>query len=236
MAEVLLVDDIAPLAGLFADAVRSSLGHTVHTVDRLDAVDTALANLPHIDLALVDLSFAGQDGTGIDALVSIHRRSPDTRLAIITQGDTYVADTLRDAWELLPIATVIAKSTPLAMQMNSITMVLRDGSAPPDPAVRLLLPEHRNAGRTPASFARLVQHAGHAKLWTALWSVESPTYKSISDYSGLKLNTLKNYRAQIVLDLATHGLNDPSLSDLRAFALRCRPFLRPYVQQRASAQ
>lgn len=234
MAELLIVDDIAPLAELFAEAVRSALGHSVHTIDRLDAVDTTLANLPHIDLALIDLSFAGQAGTGIDALVSVHRYSATTRLAVITQGDTYVADTLRDAWELLPIATVIAKSTPLAMQMNSITMVLRDGSAPLDPAVRLLLPERRNTNRTPESFARLVQHAGHAKFWSALREVENPTYKALSDCSGLKLNTLKNYRAQIVLDLAVHGLHDPSLADLRGFAVRCWPFLRPHIQQRAT--
>jgi hypothetical protein len=235
VAQLLLVDDIAPLTELFAETIRAALGHDVYTVALLTAVDTTLASLPPIDLALVDLSFAGQDGTGIDALVSIHRYSAATKLAIITQGDTYVADILRDAWELLPIATVIAKSTPLVAQMNSITLVLRDGSAPPDPAVRLMLPPRKSATRTTASFNRLVQHAGHVKFWNALWAVESPSYKALAEYSGLKLNTLKNYRAQIIDDLAPHGLIDPSLNDLRSFAIRCRPFLRERMRQLGSS-
>jgi CheY-like chemotaxis protein len=231
VSTILLVDDAAALAELFGNAIEQQLGHTVHTVVSLAEVRATIALIDHIDLALVDLSFPQEDGTGLEALVRIHTHSATTRLAIITQGDEWVAEILRDAWELLPITTVISKSAPLAYQLGAITQVLRDGSAPPDPAIQPLLPSRPNLDRTPERFSRLVQHAGHAKLWSALLSVRDANYKAISDSSGLKLNTLKNYRAQLVDELAVHGLDDPSLKEMRLFAKRCYPFLQPYVDR-----
>ncbi len=108
--------------------------------------------------------------------------------------------------------------------------MLRDGTAPIDPAIQPLIPSNRNPWRTPDTFATLVQHAGHAKLWTALiQSDNDPTYRSIAASAGLKLNTIKNYRAQLLGELALHGLTDASLVQMRAFALRCRAFLQPYI-------
>lgn len=226
MASILLVDDAAALAELFGRAIETELGHGVVTVVALGDVDDALKDHPVFDLALVDLSFPQERGTGIEALAAIHLHSATTMLAIITQGDDWVADLLRDAWELLPIATVISKSAPLAYQLGAITEVLANGSAPPDPAIRPLLPTDRNPRRTIAQFDRLVQHAGHAKLWRSLRVVEDPTYKAIADDSGLKLNTLKNYRAQLVDEMRVHGLHEPSLREMQRFAVRCWPFLR----------
>ena len=105
------------------------------------------------------------------------------------------------------------------------------GTAPPDPAIQPLLPKVRNSRRSPERFAALVQHAGHAKLWRALLDEPDVSYKALADRSGLKLNTLKNYRAQLVGELETHGLTDPPLREMRAFALRCEPFLRPFVDR-----
>jgi CheY-like chemotaxis protein len=229
MASILLVDDAAALAELFGRAIESELGHTVHTVVALAEVATAVAAVGTIDLALVDLSFPQERGTGIEALVRVHQHSAATKLAIITQGDEWVAEILRDAWELLPITTVISKSAPLQYQLDAIAQVLSTGSAPPDPAIQPLLPTTRNPLRTPERFSRLVQHAGHAKLWTSLLAVDDATYKAIADHSGLKLNTLKNYRTQLVDELADHGLHDPSLREMQRFALRCWPFLQPSV-------
>lgn len=227
---ILLVDDAAALSNLFAAAIRSSLGHEVVTRTHLDDVPAALAEEGPFDLALVDLSFPGQDGSGIDALVTIHRAAPATTLAIITQGDEWVADELRDAWELLPIQTVISKSAPLDYQLDAIDRVLRTGSAPIDPAIQPLIPSNRNPWRTPATFALLVPHAGHAKVWNALLQSDEPvTYRSISVATGLKLNTIKNYRAQMLPELAMHGVHDASLAEMRQFARRCRPFLQPYL-------
>lgn len=230
MARLLLVDDAIALTDLFATATAVTLGHQVVTANRTDAVAAVLlANKP-FDLALVDLSFPNQNSSGIDVLVTIHRQSPSTTLAIITQGDEWVADTLRDAWELLPIKTVISKSAPLDYQLDAIQRVLTTGSAPIDPAIQPLIPSNRNPWRTPETFASLVHHAGHAKLWIALIEADEPvTYRSISVATGLKLNTIKNYRAQLLPELALHGLDDAGLSEMRRFAIRCRPFLQPYL-------
>ena len=153
-----------------------------------------------------------------------------TPRAIITQGDEWVASLLRDAWELLPISTVISKSAPIDYQMAAIDAVLAHGSAPPDPAIQPLLPDRRRSLRSAERFARLVQHAGHSKLWSALHDLPEPTYKSMADRTGLKLNTLKNYRAQLIDELKLHGLNDPTLRDMHLFAVRCWAFLEPFVR------
>lgn len=229
MPHLLLVDDASALAELFAEAIRARLGYHVTVAVALADVGNALAQVDDLDLALVDLSFPQERGSGLDALVEVHRSRPTARLAIITQGDEWVASILRDAWELLPIATVISKSAPLAYQMAAIEQVVQHGSAPVDPAIQPLLPARRSPLRTPASFATLVQHAGHAKLWRALLATDEPTYKGLADAAGLKLNTVKNYRAQVVPDLEVHGLHDPSLREMGEFAKRCRAFLAPYL-------
>jgi DNA-binding NarL/FixJ family response regulator len=230
VSTVLIVDDAIAVTELFARSVADATGHQVLTVHHLGDVAATLATIEAPALALVDLSFAHQDGSGLDALVEIDATCPTTRLAIITQGDQWVADLLRDAWELLPICTVVSKSAPLAYQLAAIERVLQTGSAPVDPAIQPLLPAGARSSRRRDSFARLVQHAGHAKLWRALWTSDA-TYKDLAASTGLKLNTLKNYRAQLVSELHTHGLDDPTLREMQAFAVRCRPFLRPYVDR-----
>lgn len=231
MANLILVDDASALAELFAQAIEQRLGHSVTVAVSLAGVEEALASITHLDLAVVDLSFPQENGTGIDALAEIHRNRPDARLAIITQGDDWVAQILRDAWELLPIATVISKSAPLAYQLSAIDLVVNGGEAPVDPAIQPLLPARRSGYRTIERFGALVQHAGHAKLWAALLRADDPTYKQIADLSGLKLNTVKNYRAQLLPELAIHGLDDPTLRQMQDFARRCRSFLTPYLDR-----
>ncbi|TVR22435.1 MAG: DNA-binding response regulator [Ilumatobacter sp.] len=226
---ILLVDDAASLAELFARAVEHELGHRVEVVVAVADVHEALERGPY-EIAIVDLSFPQERCTGLDALAEIHRHSPDTKLALFTQGDDWVAETLRDAWELLPIATVISKTAPLDYQLAAIQSVVETGSAPPDPAVQPLLPAHRPEWRTPERFAKLIQHQGHAKVWSAL--IDDPddaTYKSVAARTGLKLNTVKNYRSQLLSELNLHGLSDPTLREMQDFARRCRAFLRPFV-------
>jgi DNA-binding NarL/FixJ family response regulator len=231
MAHLLLVDDASALAELFAEAIEQRLGHQVGVAVSLAGVEEALAGIETLDLAIIDLSFPQENGTGIDALAEVHRCRPDAKLAIITQGDDWVAQTLRDAWELLPITTVISKSAPLAFQLAAIEQVITTGSAPVDPAIRPLLPSTKSGYRTIARFGALVQHAGHAKLWSALLAAPDPTYKQIADLSGLKLNTVKNYRAQLLPELTVHGLNDPTLRQMQEFARRCQSFLLPFLNR-----
>jgi len=232
VAQLLLVDDASALAELFAAAITDRLGYAVAVSVALGDIGEQLALLDTLDLAIVDLSFPQEMGSGLDGLAEIHRAYPLSKLAIITQGDEWVAQVLRDAWELLPIATVISKSAPLTFQLEAIRTVIDKGSAPVDPAIQPLLPSERDPRRTTQAFRELVQHAGHAKLWTALWICSDPTYKQVADLSGLKLNTVKNYRAQLVPELVLHGLFDPPLREMRDFAMRCRAFLEPFVNER----
>lgn len=239
-SRILLVDDAASLAELFGAAVTQHLGVPVDVVVAVaevpDALDRTAQAGGRYDLAIVDLSFPQERCTGLDALAEIHRRSPATLLTLFTQGDDWVADSLRDAWELLPIATVISKTAPLDYQIDAIATVLESGSAPPDPAVQPLLPSHRPTWRTPERFARLIQHQGHAKVWAALMDDDDATYKSVAARTGLKLNTVKNYRSQLLAELNLHGLHDPTLREMQEFARRCRAFLRPYLDEALSAR
>jgi DNA-binding NarL/FixJ family response regulator len=229
VTQVLLVDDASALAELFAEAITTRLGYDVAVAVSLRDVEDTVTGLVDLDLALIDLSFPQEPGSGIDALDTVHRLRPDALLAIITQGDDWVAETLRDAWELLPVATVISKSAPLAYQLDAIALVVNTGAAPVDPAIQPMLPATRSPLRTPSRFQRLVQHAGHVKLWSALIAAPDPSYREIADRSGLKLNTVKNYRAQLLPELSVHGLDDPSLREMQEFARRCRVFFNPYL-------
>jgi hypothetical protein len=56
----------------------------------------------------------------------------------------------------------------------------------------------------------------------------------VVERTGLRLNTVKNYRAQLVPDLELHGLRDPSLKEMGEFAQRCQSFLVPYLEQSSS--
>ncbi|MEM9515326.1 MAG: response regulator [Actinomycetota bacterium] len=231
MTRVLMIDDATALTELFAQAIADDLGCDVVTGNHPDDAARILADgRGPIDVALIDLSFPGYDGFGIEALAEIDNSSPDTMLVILTHGDEWVAEVLRDAWELLPVATVISKSAPLDLQLATIRTVLDEGTAPIDPAIRPLLPAHRNPARTPDSFGRLVPHAGHAKLWAALIDTRGEvTLHAVASTAELKPNTIKNYRDALYPELELHGLVRPSLAEMRGFAFRCRPFLQPHI-------
>ena len=75
---------------------------------------------------------------------------------------------------------------------------------------------------------------GHAKLWQALLDgPDDVSYRDVVVATGLRLNTVKNYRAQLLPELLNHRLDDPSLREMQAFAGRCRPiFVRLIAQVR----
>jgi DNA-binding NarL/FixJ family response regulator len=230
---ILLVDDATAVTELFGSVLVRELGCEVVVASRPSGVEEHLQAGRSFDLAVVDLSFPRDEANGLDALVAIHRHDPETRLVILTQGDDWVADLLRDAWEALPLAGAVSKTTPTDGQIELLRRVLRDGSAPPDPVLQPWLPRERSQWRRAEGFARLVQHVGHAKLWRALIDLElEPSYRDLANATGLKLNTLKNYRAQLLGELALHGLEDPSMHEMQAFAKRCRPLLLPYLTAR----
>jgi hypothetical protein len=228
---ILLIDDSAHVSELFAGAIRTSLGYDVDSLTSPAELTDAYLDSHAIDVAVVDLSFGSESLTGVDALLKLHQKAPTTKLVVLTQGDGWVGDLLRDAWEVLPLASVMSKSSSIQAQMSTIQEVVRSGTAPPDPVLLPLLPATKSPWRTLAGFSRLVQHKGHAKLWAAVLACgPQAEYQDLAAQSGLRLNALRNYRAQILPELALHGLDNPPMRDLYLFARRCRPFLAPFIE------
>lgn len=231
MTRILIVEDAAAFAELFAGKLAEHLDAIVEVCVAIVDVELFLTRGPY-DLALVDLSFPQEHASGLDALAEIHATAPSTKLAIMTQGDRWVGEILRDAWDLLPISTVISKTAPLDYQFEMVEGVLRDGHADVDPAIKPLLPARPNANRSIDRFGQLIQHQGHAKVWNVLVDRQfDATYKNVAVATGLKLNTVKNYRTQLLAELRVHGLDDPSLREMQDFAWRCRAFLRPHIDR-----
>lgn len=230
MSRVLIVDDNASSLELIAHAITARLGHEVVLLADIDEVPSAVDAPDPFDLALVDLSFRGTSKSGLDVLLRLAEESPSTRLVLFTQGDDAVAELMRDAWEALPLASAVSKSLPLDLLLDTIRRVLAEGTAPPDPVLRPLLPASRSPWRGAEGYRRLVPHAGHAKLWRALIEAGAdPSYEELHRLSGLKINTLRNYREQLIPELALHGLSNPSMREMQAFARRCGPLLAPYL-------
>ncbi len=226
MISLLLLDDSAIVNDLFASVLRDRLPIEVVPVAAIADLEDELARHGRFDVAVVDLSFPEERRNGLDALLTVHERNPDTALAVITQGDAFVGELLRDIWELLPIAGVISKSAPIELQITQIRELVMEGRTSIDPSVLPLLPSVRPAWRSISGFARLVTHVGHAKLWEALFDApEDVTYRDVVERTGLRLNTVKNYRSQLLPELVAHGLHDPTLREMRDFAVRCRPIL-----------
>lgn len=237
---ILLVDDAVSLIRLYATSIEQRLGHRVvvvhspaeamHLWDPPGRGRDSDAVSDPFDLAIVDLAFPRERDTGLSALHFIHSHSPQTRLGVLTQGDVWTEAVLRDAWELLPLRLMLSKGVDLDKQMESIRRILQGGEVEVDPVLRPLLPASVNTWRTPQSFRRLVCHQGHAKLWRALMdATEVPTYLGVARECGLSINTIKNYRTQLLGELEFHGLEAAGLSEMREFAQRCRPFLEPYL-------
>jgi DNA-binding NarL/FixJ family response regulator len=227
---VLLVDSSAHTVELFADVIRARLGFQVLTIAQPTTAVAELLDGQRPDVAIVDVAFGDPPMTGLDVMMAVLRTWPDAALVALVQGDGHQAELVREAWELLPLATVMNASAPVADQLEQIRRVARDRSAEPDPATRQLL-SPRNPNRTLQSFARLVQHRGHAKLWCAVLTCgPGAEYQDLAEVSGLRVNALRNYRAQLLPELELHGLRNPPMRDLYAFASRCRPFLAPYIE------
>jgi DNA-binding NarL/FixJ family response regulator len=230
MSRILIIDDSALATELVADAVRGQLGHEVVTLSRVEDLTPEFITAHPLDVAVVDLSFADTELSGLDVLMTLHQLTPATKLVVFTQGDNFVAELLRDAWDAFDLASVISKTAPVPVQLATIDKVAKTGAAPIDPVLRLRLPSARSQWRTLPGYERLVQHAGHAKLWRALIRAEEePSYRELAEATGLSLNTVRNYRDQLLSELALHGMDNPTMREMQVFAKRCRPFLAPFI-------
>lgn len=233
MASVLLVDDAQAFAELMADALASALDCSMTVVHDPAAVTVDYAASERFDVAMVDLSFANSPLSGLDVLLAISEGSASTRLVILTQGDEWVADLLRMAWEAVPVATALSKNAPVRTIASTVESVLSTGHGPVDPVLAPLLPTERSPLRMASEFGRLVRHRGHAKMWKALIEADGdPSYAELRNATGLRINTLRNYREQVVSELAFHGLHSPTMREICDFAHLARPLLLPHIQQK----
>jgi DNA-binding NarL/FixJ family response regulator len=233
MTRLLLIDDDAAIVELFAIELRRQLGTDVVTMDSHVGLAAALDPAsPTIALALIDVSVPASALGGLEGLNILRLQSPNTRLVLMVKSRPGDEDILHDAWELFPIAAVVSKHSSISHQLSSIRQVIETGTAPSDPPILAsLLRSGSSDGRSIGDFSLLVGHAGHAKLWRALFAGPDPTYRSLADSTGLKSNTIKNYRAQLLPELERHGLREPSMREIAAFAQRCRPLIVPHVQR-----
>lgn len=182
-------------------------------------------------VALVSLDFVGAPG-GLDVMVALTRWCPETSLIAYVGDEPEAQALLRVAWEAFGLAGVVSKSSSLSTLTRVIEEVHRCGRAEPDERLGPLLPAGRSPWRSAAAFERLVPHAGHAKLWRALLDSERASpYKDLASRSGLTINTIRNYREDLLPELRLHGLDSPTMKEMHAFAHRARPLLAPWLVQ-----
>ena len=231
MTSVLLIDDSTHSSELFAAAMRDELGFDVRALRAPRELDDQFVASNTVDMAVVDLWFPGEQLTGADALLRLHFDQPRTKLVVLTDIDDWSIDLLRDTWQVLPLACALSKRTPVGTQLAALAQVAAVGYAPVDDVLSPLLPQQKSPWRTLDGFSRLVQHRGHAKMWQALLACgPAAEYQDLAAHSGLRLNALRNYRAQLLPELSLHGLHNPPMRDLYHFVVRCRPFLAPFVE------
>ena len=229
MSSILVIDDSPLATSLLADHIRER-GHDVVTLGAVEELTPEFLKAHPLDVAVVDLSFNESHLTGIDALMILHEYTAHTKLVLFTQGDKAVAELLRDAWEAFDLACVVSKTAPISNQIEAIDEVARTGKAPMDPVLQMRLPSKQSPWRTINGYGRLVTHAGHAKLWRALIAAHrEPSYRDLADQTGLSLNTVRNYREQLLPELSLHGMDNPTMREMQSFAERCRPFLEPFI-------
>src|SRR6186713_3133553 len=109
MRSVLILDDQVLTAEALGVRVRERFGIEPVLLHRVADLTPDLIRSSQFDLAVVDLSYRDEVMHGLDALYALNRWSPNTALVIHTVGDSNVEAMLRDAWELLPVATAITK-------------------------------------------------------------------------------------------------------------------------------
>ena len=233
MTRLLYVDDTVRGDPHLPNALAAELGWEVLTAERPDDLPGLLDEHGAFDVALVDLGFPNSDLNGLHALLTLNQRTPTCRLVVYTQGDPLRADILRDAWDAFDLACAMSRGTDWAILLRTLRQVAMHGSAPIDAMLQPLLPAQRARWRTPEGYGLLVKHAGHAKLWQALIDFDhEPSYAELAAHTGLAYTTVRNYRGELLGDLALHRMERPKMREMQIFAKRCRALLEPHIRRR----
>ncbi len=232
MLQVLIIDDVPAFSSKIAeDIIKHELADECLQLQELHLLPKVLEEST-FDLALVDLSFPLQrPRSGVDAVLYLHIHAPSTPVAILSQGDEFVSDMIRDLWEAFPLVSALSKSR--FDHVETVRQLLSGQAVPPDPDVRMFLPASRNPNRSFLEYRRLLpMHAGLRRLWKALIAVRGEvnprTVAALTETATLKPlspASIAAYRQLVLSDLERHGLFSPSLAEMAQFARRVRPML-----------
>lgn len=189
-----------------------------------------LDEAPEADVVIADLSFAHFEASGLDVLLSTHRRSPDTALMILTNGDQAVSDLLRICWEALPVRAAVSKDA-LQPEFAEAMAACFDPAAHDfvDRELRPWLPTSRDPGRSSAAFGEICQHAGQLRTLLTLADFEdSPTKPELARAAGLSANTVNNYCRDVIFQLGLRGFEVADFAQLHRFVRLTRPLLAQF--------
>jgi DNA-binding NarL/FixJ family response regulator len=232
MTHLLLFDHSAALVELVGRHLETEFGHRV--MGLTDAEDLAsfgpLAGGSSPDVLVAEPDGPAGDTVGLESILTFGRAHLETAIVFFTAA----VDELRlsIAWDAVRPASAVSKRSPLRVLDHTLAAVVKRGSCPPDPALHLRsLPTSKPCGVDTCDW--LVPHRGHAKLWQALLEAHAPpTYRTIADRTGLAVNTIRNYRDDLLAELANWGLVNPTMREMHEFAAAVGPLLRPVVETR----
>ncbi len=233
MTSILIVDDSEMLTELLGQRLTERGYDVTITIDptvAVDRIESMTDERTAPDIALVDLSFPQHDLNGLDVLMAFHRQGASTDLVVYTQGDHAISETLALAWEAFTPTCCVSKLSPFEHLASTLAAVAAGRTPPNDPTLAPYLPPERSPWRSTEAYARLVPHGGHAKMWQGLLDTDKPpTYRQLSEHTGLAVNTLRNYREDLVGELELQGWSDHTLRSMHEFAASRRPLLAPFV-------
>lgn len=189
------------------------------------------------DMVLVDLVFPQAVLNGLDIMMAFKKWCPESRLIVYTAARSQEALLFRVAWESISPASAVSKLSPVSTLIGTMSRVTELGRAEVDPLLQALLPHQRSPWRTADGYRRLAPHAGHAKLWKTLLDHRTPPpYKVIADESNLSVNTIRNYRDDLLAELRLHGLDNPTMQEMHEFVHSIRPLLAPILDERLKVE
>ncbi len=233
-SEIVLIDRVRVLLDLLGDRLAGRGYSVTRLTDpgEADAAARAMATEPPAAV-VVDLELSEEKTNGLDAMIAFDRWCPESPMLLFTQGDHRSENLVAVAWEAIQPAGAVSKSSSAENLLDAIDAVVATGTATVDPALRHLLPPRRSPRRPATSYARLVPHGGHAKIWRVLFELDRPpSYRVLAEHAGLAVNTVRAYRDDLRMELALHGLGNPTLAEMHEFARTVRPLLSPAVEER----
>ncbi len=234
--DLVIADHSVPLVELLGQHLDQLGVSTVGLSDPLEAIALAHSrSQTPPDIVLVDMLYPQLVLNGLDIMMAFKKWCPESSLVVYTAARSQEAQLFRVAWEAFGPASAVSKLSPVSTLIETMNRVNESGRAEVDPLLQTLLPHQRSPWRTADGYRRLVPHAGHAKLWKTLLDHRTPpAYKVIACEAKLSVNTIRNYRDDLLPELRLHGLDNPTMQEMHEFVHSVRPLLSPVLDERLS--